>query len=97
MSESTIRSVVGSGLAALPWCCIAPAAFALSGVASAGVGTALESATPLFLIASVAFLARGLYLAQVERRGPWWVRAVVWVSAPLVGALWAFRLGWWPG
>ena len=97
MSESTIRSVVGSGLAALPWCCIAPAAFALSGVASAGVGTALKSATPLFLITSVAFLARGLYLAQVERRGPTWVQAVVWVSAPLVAALWVFRLGWWPG
>ncbi len=60
MSESTIRSVVGSSLAALPWCCIAPAAFALSGVASAGVGTALKSATPLLLIASVAFLGRGL-------------------------------------
>ncbi len=94
MSESTIRSVAGSGLAALPWCCIAPAAFAVSGVATAGIGTALSSATPLFLIASVVFLGRALYLALVKRRGPRWVRAVASVSAPMIAALWAFRLEW---
>ncbi len=94
MNESTIRSVVGSSLAALPWCCIAPAAFAVSGVATAGVGTALRFATPLFLVLSLVFLGRGLYLALVRRHGPRWVRAVVLVATPLIAALWAFRLGW---
>ncbi len=93
MSEGTIRSVIASSVAALPWCCIAPAAFAISGVATAGVGAALGSATPLFLLVSILFLSRALYLALVRRRGPSWVRAVVVVSTPVIVLLWAFRLG----
>ncbi len=95
MGEGTLRSVIGSSLTALPWCCIAPAAFAASGVATAGVGTALGSATPLFLVVSVAFLTRALYMALAMRQGPLWVRALVVGSTPLIAGLWAFRLGFW--
>ena len=95
MNEGTLRSVVGSGLSALPWCCIAPAAFAASGVATAGVGMALGSATPLFLALSVAFLTRAPYMALAKRQGPLWVRALVVGSTPLIASLWAFRLGFW--
>lgn len=35
MTGGTIRSSLGSGFAALPWCCTAPAVFALGGVARA--------------------------------------------------------------
>ena len=96
MTSNVIRSTVGSVATALPWCCIAPAAFALAGVAMAGGGTALAQATPLFLIVSVGLLGRALFLSLVRRRGPRWVRGVVLTSAPLVAALWLFRLGLWP-
>ncbi len=94
MSDQSIRSVMGSGLAALPWCCIAPAAFAVSGVAMAGVGTALQSAIPVFLVLSVGLLGRSLYLALVKRRGPIRVRAIVLLSTPAIALVWAFRFGW---
>ena len=95
MSEGTLRSVIGSSLTALPWCCIAPAAFAASGVVTAGVGTALGSATPLFLVVSVAFLTRALYMALAKRQRPLCVRALVVGSTPLIVGFWAFRLGFW--
>ncbi len=95
MREGTLGSVIGSSLTALPWCCIAPAAFAASGVVTAGVGTALGSATPLFLAVSVAFLTRALYMALGKRQGPLWVRALVVGSTPLIAGLWALRLGFW--
>ena len=95
MSEGTLRSVFGSSLSALPWCCIAPAAFAASGVVTAGVGASLGSAMPLFLVMSVALLTRALYLAIAKSQGPLWIRALVVVSAPLIVGLWAFRLGFW--
>ncbi len=94
MSESSIQTVMGSALAALPWCCIAPAAFALSGVATAGIGAGFEWAIPVFLVLSVGLLSRSLYLALVRRQGPNWVRAVVMVSAPAIALVWAFRFGW---
>ncbi len=89
-----VRWVMGSALTALPWCCIAPAAFAVSGVATAGIGTGLQSAMPVFLVLSAGFLARSLYLALVKRQGPIWVRGVVLVSAPAIALVWAFRFGW---
>ncbi len=95
MREGTLGSLIGSSLTAFPWCCIAPAAFAASGVVTAGVGTALGSATPLFLAVSVAFLTRALYMALAKRQGPLWVRALVVGSTPLTAGLWAFRLGFW--
>ncbi len=95
MSDGTLRSVIGSSLTALPWCCIAPAAFAASGVVTAGVGTALGSATPLFLVVSVAFLTRALYMALAKRQRPLCVRALVVGSTPLIVGFWAFRLGFW--
>ncbi len=96
MSASSVRSVMGSALTALPWCCIAPAAFAVSGVATAGIGVGLQSALPVFLVLSGGFLGRSLYLALVKRQGPTWVRAVVLVSAPAIALVWAFRFGWVP-
>ena len=94
MSDGSVRSVMGSALAALPWCCIAPAAFAVSGVATAGIGTGLQSATPVFLVLSAGLLARSLYLALVKRQGPTWVRVVVLLSTPAVALVWALRFGW---
>jgi len=93
MSTGTLKSVLGSSLTALPWCCIAPAAFAVSGLATAGVGTTLSGATPVFLVVSIVFLARALYLALIKRRGPKWVRAVVVLSTPTIALVWAFRFG----
>ena len=70
MREGTLRSVIGSSLSALPWCYIAPAAFAASGVVTAGVGTALGSALPLFLVMSVAVShPRALY-GSCQASGP---------------------------
>lgn len=94
MSDSSVRSVMGSVVTALPWCCIAPAALAVSGVAIAGIGTGLKSAMPVFLVLSAGLLGRSVYLALVERQGPTWVRAVVLVSAPAIALVWAFRFGW---
>ena len=94
MSDGSVRSVAGSALAALPWCCIAPAAFALSGVATAGIGTGLQLAIPVFLVLSTGLLGRSLYLALVKRQGPSWVRAVVLLSTPAIALIWAFRFGW---
>ncbi len=94
MSDGSVRSVIGSALTALPWCCIAPAAFAVSGVATAGIGTGLQSAMPVFLVLSAGLLGRSLYLALVKRQGRPWVRAVVVVSTPAVALVCAFRFGW---
>ncbi len=94
MTESSVRSVMGSALTALPWCCIAPAAFAVSGVATAGIGAGLQSALPVFLFLSGGFLGRSLYLVLVKRQGATWVRFVVLVSAPAIALVWAFRFGW---
>ncbi len=94
MSNHSIRSVMGSGLASLPWCCVAPAAFAVSGVATAGIGTGLQSAMPVFLVLSAGLLGRSLYLALVKRQGPMWVRAIVLLSTPAIALVWAFRFGW---
>ncbi len=81
-------------MTALPWCCIAPAAFAVSGVALAGIGTALQPAMPVLLVLSAGLLGRSLYLALVKRQGPMWVRAVVLLSTPAIALVWAFRFGW---
>lgn len=94
MSGTTIRSVLGSALTALPWCCIAPAAFAVSGVATAGIGTGLRVAMPFFLVLSAALLGRSLHLALVKRQGATWVRVMVVLSTPAIALIWAFRLGW---
>ncbi len=93
MSAGTLKSVLGSSLTALPWCCIAPAVFAVSGLATAGVGTTLRWATPVFMLVSIVFLARALFLALIRRRGPKWVRAVVVLSTPAIALAWAFRFG----
>ena len=92
--ESPIRTNVASAMTALPWCCIAPAAFAVSGVAMAGIGTTLQSVIPVFLVLSAGLLGRSLYLALVKRQGPVWVRAVVLLSTPAIALVWAFRFGW---
>ena len=70
MSDGSVRSVMGSALTALPWCCIAPAAFAVSGVATAGIGTGLQSALPVFLFLSAGFLGRSLLPRARKAPGP---------------------------
>ena len=93
---SPIRSTVASAMTALPWCCIAPAVFSVSGAAVAGLGAGLQIATPLFLAASAGFLGRALYLSLIRRQGPHWVRMVTVASAVAVSVLWSIRLGAWP-
>ncbi len=93
---SPIRSTVASAVTALPWCCIAPAVFSVSGVAVAGVGAGLQTAIPLFVAASAGFLGRALYLSLIRKQGPRWVRMVTVASAVAVSALWSIRLGVWP-
>ena len=92
---SLIRPTVVSAVTALPWCCIAPAVFSVSGVAIAGLGGGLRSATPLFLTVSLGFLGRALYLSLIRRQGPGWVRMVTIASAVTVSLVWSFRLGVW--
>ena len=93
---SAIRSTWLSALTALPWCCIAPAAFAMSGAAVAGAGLAIQTATPALFVVSLGLLARALYVSLIQRRGRRWVRGLVLGTTPLVVALWCFRLGVWP-
>ncbi len=93
---SPIRPTVVSAVSALPWCCIAPAVFSVSGAAVAGVGAGLQTATPLFLAASAGFLGRALYLSLVRRQGPRWVQTATVASALAVTLLWSVRLGVWP-
>ena len=81
---SPMRSNVVSGVTALPWCCIAPAVFSVSGVAVAGIGAGLKSATPLFLSVSLGFLGRALYLSLIRSHGPRWVRRVTVAAAVTV-------------
>ncbi len=93
---SAARPTVLSAVTALPWCCIAPAVFSVSGAAVAGVGAGLQTATPLFFAASAGFLGRALYLSLIRRQGPRWVRMVAVASALAVSLLWSIRLGVWP-
>ncbi len=93
---SPIRPTVISAVTALPWCCIAPAVFSVSGAAVAGVGAGLQTATPLFFAASAGFLGRALYLSLIRRQGPRWVRMVTVASAVAVSLLWSIRFGVWP-
>ncbi len=93
---SPIHPTVVSAVTALPWCCIAPAVFSVSGAAVAGLGVALQSATPLFFAASAGFLGRALYLSLIRRQGPRWVRMVTVASAVAVSLLWSTRFGVWP-
>ncbi len=92
---SLVRSTVFSAVTALPWCCIAPAVFSVSGVAVAGFGAGLRSAVPFFLVVSLGFLGRALYLSLIRRHGPRWVRLVTLASAATVSLVWSFRLGVW--
>ena len=96
MNDDSLGSVIGSVLTSLPWCCIAPAAFAVSGLASAGIGTALQSAMPIFLVLSVGLLSRSLSMVVVKRQGARWARATVLASTPVIAMVWAFRFGWLP-
>ena len=90
---TAVRSLGASILTAVPWCCIAPAAFAVSGVAAAGVAPWIQAGTPLLLVATVLCAARAVYLSWFLRRGRPWTRAVVVVSLPLIAGLWLFRFG----
>ncbi len=92
---SAVRSSVASVATGLPWCCIAPAVFSVFGAGVAGAGAALNTAMPLFLVVSLGFLARALYLSLVQRRGPFWVRIVTLTSAVAVALVWGFRFGVW--
>ena len=84
---------IAAAVAALSWCCIGPAMLSTTGVALAGLGAGLESATPVFLIMSLGLLGRALYSTTVRRQGRRWVRGFVWLSTPAVIGLWVFRLG----
>lgn len=91
MTSSSLRSIGGSAAAAVPWCCIAPAVLALSGVAVAGASSWIQSAMPLLLVLSVALGLRAFVQSWLLRRGRPWTRWVVTVSLPLLVGLWLFR------
>ncbi len=90
-----MKGPAGSSLAAvssaLPWCCIAPAALASAGLATTGIGLALERLTPWLLAASLLLSGRSLHLALVRRRGRPWARALAVVTAPAVLLPWSAR------
>lgn len=88
-----LRSLGASIAAAVPWCCIVPAALAVSGVATAGVASWFQAATPPLLVASAASGARAVYPSGFQRCGRPWSRAVVTFSFPVIVALWIVRLG----
>ena len=95
--KGPVSASLGSTLTALPWCCIAPAVFSAAGVVTAGVGSAVAQATPLFVGASVLLLGRALHLAMIRKQGRPWVRGVTVASAVFVLGLWSARLGILPG
>lgn len=89
---AALRSLGASLVTAVPWCCIAPAALAVSGIATAGVASWIQAGTPLLLLVSVGFGARAVYLSWFLRRGRPWSRAVVAFSLPAIVLLWLVRL-----
>lgn len=88
-----LRPLAASIATAVPWCCIAPAALALSGVATAGAASWIQAGTPLLLGISAATGARAVYLSWVRKSGRPWSRVVVTLSLPVIVGLWWFRLG----
>lgn len=87
------------GILALPWCCVVPAALAVSGV---GAGVAGNLTGPLgwgsFLL-SVALIARANWLVWVRRQGARAARRWTVSFSAIAVALWAWRfapyLAWW--
>lgn len=79
--------------AALPWCCMLPAGFALLGLAGASIAqvTAIRL-MPYMLTLSFLFLGRAHYLLHVRKQGAPWARWIVWLSTALVIGLWVPRL-----
>lgn len=90
---AALRSLGASLITAVPWCCVAPAVLAVSGVATAGMASWLQTATPLLLVASAAFGGRAVYLSWFRRRGRPSSRVVVTLSLPVIVGLWLVRLG----
>jgi hypothetical protein len=60
---AALRSLAASLATTVPWCCIAPTALAVSGIATAGVASWVQVATPFLLLASAEFVMRAVYLS----------------------------------
>lgn len=88
-----LRALGASIATAVPWCCIAPAALAVSGVATASVASWIQAGTPLLLVASAVCGTRAIYLSWFLRSGSPWSHTVVGFSFPLIVGLWLFRFG----
>lgn len=70
--------------AAVPWCCVLPAGFALLGLTGAGVArVAAADLMPVFLGLTAALLGRAHYAMHVRHQGNPWSRRIVWISTLL--------------
>lgn len=91
MRERT--SSLAAVLTAVPWCCLVPAAFALAGVAGAGVARlAAVQVMPALLGVSILMLGRAHYLIHLRQQGSPWSRRIVWIATALVAVMWGPRL-----
>ncbi len=86
-----LRSAGWGGILALPWCCLVPAALAVSGV---GAGVAGSLTGPLgwgSFTLSVALIARANWLVLVRGQGAPGVRRWTVIFSMAAVALWTWR------
>ena len=89
----TGKSGIAGVFAAVPWCCVLPAGFALLGLTGAGVArVATADLLPVFLGLTAVFLGRAHYAMHVRQQGNRWSRRIVWISSFLAAAMWVPRL-----
>jgi len=77
----------------LPWCCILPVILSSLGLITGlgAVRTLTVRAWPLFLVASILFLARAHWLVYYRRSyNPFYI-LIVWINTLIVAYLWATR------
>lgn len=97
-NESRLTASLG-GVLALPWCCIVPAALALSGAGAGLAGSVWGSVGWAFLGLSVALIMRANWLVWVRRQGARAARRWTVVFSTFAAAAWLWRVGpyleWW--
>ena len=79
-------------LAALPWCCVVPAALASAGMASTVAARWLMAGSPFLLLLTVASLSRAHYLIWAKHHGSVLARVITLVATAAAIVLWGVRL-----
>lgn len=79
-------------VAALPWWCVVPAAFASAGLASTVAARWVMAGSPLLLFVTVASLSRAHYLIWVKHHGSAIARVLTVAATAAAISLWAVRL-----